>query len=43
MALNSGRTVAFITLRDPMFYSTFSYLLPFDRSLLRGPGRVVPA
>lgn len=42
-ALNSGRTVAFITLGDPMFYSTFSYLVPFVRELAPGaPVKVVP-
>lgn len=42
-ALGSGRTVAFITLGDPMLYSTFSYLVPFVRELSPGaPVRVVP-
>jgi len=42
-ALDSGRTVAFITLGDPMLYSTFSYLVPFVRELSPGaPVRVVP-
>ncbi len=42
-ALKSGQTVAFITLGDPMFYSTFSYLVPFVRELSPGaPVKVVP-
>lgn len=41
--LDSGRSVAFITLGDPMLYSTFSYLVPFVAELSPGaPVRVVP-
>ncbi len=41
--LDSGRSVAFITLGDPMLYSTFSYLVPFVTELSPGaPVRVVP-
>lgn len=32
--LESGSDVAFITLGDPMLYSTFSYLVPFVRALM---------
>lgn len=43
LSLDSGRTVAFITLGDPMLYSTFSYLVPFVRELSPGaPVKVVP-
>lgn len=43
LALDSGRSVAFITLGDPLFYSTFSYLLPFVRELAPGARvKVVP-
>lgn len=31
--LEQGRSVVFITLGDPMLYSTFSYLVPFVREL----------
>lgn len=34
--LKEGRDVAFITLGDPMFYSTFSYLVPFVLNVLPG-------
>lgn len=41
--LDSGRSVAFITLGDPMLYSTFSYLVPFVTELSPGASvRVVP-
>jgi precorrin-2/cobalt-factor-2 C20-methyltransferase len=35
-ALNAGKDVAFITLGDPMLYSTFSYLVPFVREAAPG-------
>ncbi|HLC19053.1 MAG TPA: precorrin-2 C(20)-methyltransferase [Thermodesulfobacteriota bacterium] len=41
--LREGRDVSFITLGDPMLYSTFSYLVPLVRALLPGASvRVVP-
>lgn len=41
--LNSGSDVAFITLGDPLLYSTFSYLVPFVRELSPGSEvKVVP-
>jgi precorrin-2/cobalt-factor-2 C20-methyltransferase len=39
--LNAGKDVAFITLGDPMLYSTFSYLVPFVREA--APGAAVKA
>lgn len=40
--LKSGLEVAFITLGDPMLYSTFSYLVPFVKEKLPGaPVKVV--
>lgn len=41
--LNAGLDVVFITLGDPMLYSTFSYLVPFVRAEVDGLDvRVVP-
>jgi precorrin-2/cobalt-factor-2 C20-methyltransferase len=41
--LNEGHDVAFITVGDPMIYSTFSYLIPCVRGLVPGVEvRVVP-
>lgn len=41
--LKMGRDVAFITLGDPLFYSTFSYLMPLVAELLPGVNiRVIP-
>jgi len=34
--LEEGKDVAFITLGDPLFFSTFSYLVPFVRACLPG-------
>ncbi|QLA18891.1 precorrin-2 C(20)-methyltransferase [Desulfolutivibrio sulfoxidireducens] len=41
--LKSGRDAAFITLGDPLLYSTFGYLLPRLRSILpQAPVSIVP-
>lgn len=41
--LKKGNDVAFITLGDPMLYSTFSYLVPFITGILPGAKvRVIP-
>lgn len=41
--LSEGKDVAFITLGDPMLYSTFSYLVPFVKDALpHADVRVVP-
>lgn len=41
--LEKGLDVSFITLGDPMLYSTFSYLVPFVKKLLPdAPVRVIP-
>ncbi len=41
--LKEGKDAAFITLGDPMLYSTFSYLIPLVREMLPGADiRVVP-
>lgn len=41
--LRAGKDVAFITLGDPMLYSTFSYLVPFvKKTLPQADVRVVP-
>lgn len=41
--LNGGLDVAFITLGDPMMYSTFSYLVPFIRQMAPASGvRSIP-
>lgn len=34
--LRLGKDVAFVTLGDPLFYSTFSYLVPLCRELVEG-------
>jgi precorrin-2/cobalt-factor-2 C20-methyltransferase len=39
--LGSGRDVAFVTIGDPMLYSTFGYLVPLVRGLLPGVSIVV--
>lgn len=39
--LKAGRDVAFITLGDPLFYSTFGYLVPFVRQ--EAPGAPIEA
>ena len=36
--LAEGKDVAFITLGDPMFFSTFSYLIPYVKDLSPGSG-----
>lgn len=36
--LSCGQDVAFITLGDPLFFSTFSYLVPFIKELLPDAG-----
>ncbi|MBI5588645.1 MAG: precorrin-2 C(20)-methyltransferase [Deltaproteobacteria bacterium] len=42
-ALKAGKSVAFITLGDPMLYSTFSYLVPLVREVApEAPVKVVP-
>lgn len=41
-ALNEGKDVAFITLGDPMLYSTFSYLVPLVRERSGAGVRVIP-
>lgn len=41
--LGQGQDVAFITLGDPLIFSTFSYLVPFVRELAPGSGiKAVP-
>ncbi|MEE9542673.1 MAG: precorrin-2 C(20)-methyltransferase [Thermodesulfobacteriota bacterium] len=43
MRLKEGKDVAFITLGDPMFFSTFSYLMPFVSKLCPEAGfKTVP-